>query len=420
MPRAAPIPSLAYAEALQTVLAHCAPLPAETVPFDGAVGRVLADALHAAADEPPAPRSAMDGFALRGAETQGAAAGQPVAFTYREVVGAGHVRTEPVPPGEAVRIMTGALLPPGVDAVAKQEDTQPQGDGRFAVTAPLRPGENVIAPGAIQRAGSLLLGAGSVVSPQGLALLAGQGRAACAVRRRPTVGLLALGDELVEPGRPLGPGQLYVSNLYGLEALCARYGAAPRRLGLCADDPQRIEAVLRDALGDASGPRCDVVLTLGGSHEGDFDFADAVLARLGARLHFRRTRINMGGSTLFATRPGTLFFGLPGTPMASWLAFEVLVRPALWKLAGRAVLERPRLRARLTQPLQARGERTHFIPAWLRLAGEQEAAVQPLLRGSPLALPASVLADGLIHLPPEVRALEAGDPVAVELLGDGA
>jgi molybdopterin molybdotransferase len=159
-------------------------------------------------------------------------------------------------------------------------------------------------------------------------------------------------------------------------------------------------------------------MTIGGSHQGDFDFADSVLARLEARLHFRRIRLNLGGSTLFASRGSTLFFGLPGTPMASWLAFEVLVRPALWRLCGREGLTRPLLRARLAEPLAVSAGRTHFIPALLALSPDAEPVVTPLTRGAALALPPSLLANGLIHWPAEATALEAGATVPVEWLGE--
>lgn len=410
---------LAYTDALEAVLSRCAPLLTEAVPFTGVLGRVLAEDARASRDDPPAAKSAMDGFALRAADTAAAGPAAALTFAYGEVVGAGHVATTEVPPAGAVRIMTGALLPTGADAVVKQEDTERLEGQRFAIRAPLAPGENVIARGAVLRQGDLLLGAGGVVSPQALGLLASQGAATWRVHRRPRVGLLALGDELVEPGRPLQTGQLYVSNLYALEALCSRYGAEPCRLGIVGDDPQRIEATVRAALAVGERPPCDVVLTLGGSHQGDFDYAHDVLTRLGAALHFRRTRINLGGSTLFATREQTLFFGLPGTPMASWLAFEVLVRPALWKLGGRAALERPRLQARLVAALRAQPGRTMFVPARVELSGEAEPRVQPLVRGSPLALPASVLANGLIHLPPGSAARPADAAVPVELLGEG-
>jgi molybdopterin molybdotransferase len=423
------VQAIPYAEALALVLGHSRPLPAESVPFDALPGRVLAGAVRAGADEPPAPKSAMDGYALRAAETRAATSAAPVAFRCERVVGAGPLRADPGAdaaaaagppgPGEAVRIMTGAWLPPGLDAVVKQEDTRALPDGRVAVTAPLAPGENVIARGAILPAGRLLLEAGAVVTAQGLGLLAGQGHAAYPAVRRPRVGLLALGDELVEPGQPLAPGQLYVSNLYVLEALCRRYGAEPRRLGIVGDDLGRIEAVVRGALED-DGPHapCDVVVTLGGSHHGDFDFAHAVLERVGATLHFRGVRVNFGGSTLFATRGDALCFGLPGTPMAAWLAFEVLVRPALWRRAGRTRLERPRLSLPLAERMQVRPGRANFIPARIETDGPAGPRVVPLGRGSTLALPPSVLANGIIHWPGDAEALEPGTLVPVELLGD--
>ena len=413
--------TISYRQALDTVLAHCTKLPAEDVAFLQALGRVLAQDVCARADDPPAAKSAMDGFALNSSETRGATAGHPIAFAFDEVVGAGHVSTAVVTPGRAVRIMTGALLPEGGDAVVKQEDTQPAQDGRFALSEPLQQGENVIAPGAALRAGQRLLAAGEVVTAQGLALLASQGITRVPVRRRPRVVLLALGDELVEPGTEPGAGQLYVSNLYALEALCTRYGAQARRLGIAPDDPARIADMLAAGLGGGAqgsdGPASDVVLTLGGSHQGDFDFVDDVLTGLGAQLRFRRTRINMGGSTLFATRGATLFFGLPGTPAPSWLAFELLVRPALWALSGRR-RERPLLRARLSEGLAVRRGRTSFIPATLAFSGDDGPSVRPLVRGTPLALPAGLLADGLIRWPEDCERLEAGAWVDVEWLGE--
>jgi molybdopterin molybdotransferase len=408
-----------YQEALRIVLEQCRALPPEEVPFDSAVGRVLAEDVRAATPEPPAAKSAMDGFALRAGDTAGATPAAPRSFAYTDVLGAGRPGNATVAAGGAARIMTGALLPPGADAVVKQEDTQRDEQGRFAVTAPLRPGENVIEAGAILRPGQLLVPAGQPVSPQALSLLAGQGRARWRVYRRPRVALLALGDELVEPGQPLRPGQLYVSNLYVAEALCARYGAQPHRLGIAGDDPQRIEAIVHGALeGSAGAAPCDVLITLGGSHQGDFDFADRVLTRLGAALRFRRTRIGLGGSTLFATRGEALCFGLPGTPLPAWLAFEMLVRPALWKLAGRARLERTRVQAGLSEALAMRPGRTHFIPARVELDAADGPRVVPLVRGTPLALPPSLLANGLIHWPESVEALPAGSPVPVELLGE--
>jgi molybdopterin molybdotransferase len=414
--------SVSYAEARDLAVAAARPLAAERVSLLAALGRVLAEDVMAERDDPAGPKSAMDGFALAAAQTQGAAPGAPAALAFRETVGAGHLARGRVEAGQAVRVMTGALLPPGADAVVKQEDTRPAGAGRFTVERPLAPGENVIPPGARMAAGARLLAAGTVVDDQALGVLAGLGRAAVAVHRRPRVALLALGDELVEPGQSLAPGQIYVSNLYALEALAARYGADTLRLGIARDDPAHIEALLRPcikAAPDAEG--CDLILTLGGSHKGDFDFAQAVQERLGARVLFSRVRINQGPSTRCAQAGTALLFGLPGTPGVSWCAFELLVRPALWGLAGRAQLEHPRLRARLTRALAFRTAShkagrpgwDHFHPGRLRLDDDGSPEVAPVLGPHPGELPAAIQADCLIQAPTGVTALAEGDWVRV-------
>jgi molybdopterin molybdotransferase len=276
---------------------------------------------------------------------------------------------------------------------------------------------------------SVQLTAGEVVGPVAVGMLAGLGRVRVAVRRRPRVALLALGDELVDPGRPLRPGQLYVSNLHALEAKVARCGGLPRGLGIAADDPELIQRLLRPRLlaeANEDNPLgCEVVITLGGSHGGDFDFAHHTMEALGATVHFRHTRLSLGGSTLFATLGGTLLFGLPGTPVPSLGAFELLVRPALWALAGRRQLNYPTLRARLTAALTAWPGRTNFTPAWLEMhAGKQPAgglpAVTPLRDkgGGPTAARNATLANALIEVPDGGERLARGETVTVMWLGE--
>jgi molybdopterin molybdotransferase len=413
-----------YAESLAAVLAHSRALEAEPVPFRDALGRVLAEPVRALANDPPAPKSAMDGFALRAAETRDASPGHPLRFAYEEVVGAGHVAARALPPEGAVRIMTGALLPAGADAVVKLEDTLPDKEagapprhGTFRITAPLAPGENVFGPGSRFARSDLLIPAGVPLGAQALGLIAGQGLTSVRAVRLPRVALLALGDELTEPGRPLPPGGIYVSNLYALEAEVRRLGAEPEVLGIAPDDPLAIAARLRPRVeGQEGAPPADCVLTLGGSRGGDFDFVGDVLERVGARLRFRRTLINWGGSTLFATRGGTLCFGLPGTPLVSWLACEVFVRPALWRLGGRRELERPRLRARLSESLARPRGRTHFIPARVEFPPDGPPRATPLDERPTRGLPTSLLADGLILYPEGVERLAAGEEVPVAWL----
>lgn len=406
-----------YEQSLAAVLAAARPLGMEEAALTEAAGRVLARDLVAERDDPPAPKSAMDGYALRAADTRSAAPQTPVTLVFAEVVGAGHLARGRVGPGQAVRIMTGALLPEGADAVVKQEDTQPAGEGRIALARPLAPGENVIPPGARMQAGERMLAAGTVMGSQAIGVAASLGLARLPVYRRPRVALLALGDELIELGQPLRPGAVHVSNLYALEALAIRYGAVTRRLGIVGDDPGRVLDLLRPCLEPGPGA-CDVVLTLGGSHRGDFDFVHTVHERLGAVPVFERTRVNLGPSTRFAMLGDTLLFGLPGTPGASWGAFELLVRPALWKLAGRARMEHPLLHARLGVSYAWRGGRhgqayRHFAPVHLEFPPGTPPLAWPIRGRHALETPASQVADGLMCCPENATALEEGVDVPV-------
>jgi molybdopterin molybdotransferase len=411
-----------FRESLETVLSHSRPLPAEEIGFHQALGRVTAREVLAGADDPPVPKSAMDGFAVRAADTRGASTDNPVRLAYTEVVGAGHVTGEKVMPGRAVRLMTGAWLPEGADAVVKQEDTLPAGEGAFTVSSALREGENVVPAGARLRKGDVALPAGVPISPPALGMLASLGHTRVRVTRRPRVALLALGDELAEVGEPLAPGKLYVSNVYALEAKVRRYGGQPRGLGIAGDDPALIQRLLQPRLiveGREDDPLgCEIVMTIGGSHGGDFDFAHHVLDALGAAVHFRRTRLNLGGSTLFATLGGTLLFGLAGTPVPALGGFELLVRPALWRMAGRAELEHPSVEARLTAPLRIKPGYTCFQPAWLAFGRDGAAQVTPLRERGEGGLPGSLLANALIRVPDDAEELPAGERVTAEWLGD--
>lgn len=415
------IPANTYAQSLAAVLAACRALEAEQVGFRDSAGRILAEPLLALADDPAASKSAMDGFALRAADTHGASTERPLRFRYEEVVAAGHMASKPLARGSATRIMTGALLPESADAVVKLEDTQRiEGDGtvergEFTIVSPVSPGENVLGPGSRFARGDALVPAGIPVSPQALGLTAGQGVTAVNVVRKPRVALLALGDELVEPGRPLRPGQIYVSNLHALDAEARSHGANVTNLGISPDDPDAIAERLEPCLTGAASS--DLVITLGGSHRGDFDFAGDIFGRLGARLVFQRTLINWGGSALFATREReggvTLCFGLPGTPLASWLAFELLVRPAIWKMGGRADTARRILRARLDAPLKLRPGRSSFIPTQLVFAASGLPRAIPLVEKPSADQPTGLLADGLIQCPGGVERMNAGDEISV-------
>ena len=420
-----------FDQSLNAVISHSHAIVSESVSYRQAVGRVLEGDIAATVDDPPAPKSRMDGFALRSQDTRGASRDKPVTLKFSEVVGAGHTARSRVTKGRAVRVMTGALLPKGADAVVKQEDTETAGDSApgsasdtvFTVRQSLAAGDNVLAAGSRMQKGATLLHAGAVVGPVEVGLLAGLGRVRVAVRRQPRVALLALGDELVEPGLPLGPGQLYVSNLHAIEAKVARYGGRPRNLGIAGDDPDLIVRLLRPRLlteeNGADNPLAsEMIITLGGSHGGDFDYAHRVLEALGATVHFRRTRLSLGGSVLFATLGGTLLFGLPGTPVPSLGAFELLVRPALWKIAGRTQLNHPTVQARLKAPVTALEGRRNFVPAWLEFFPADPPTVTPLRNHGRAKLPRdATLANGLIEVPDGIQRIGAGEMVSVQWLG---
>jgi molybdopterin molybdotransferase len=425
-----------FDQSLSAVIAHSQAIGSESVSYRQAVGRVLEEDIAATVDDPPAPKSRMDGFALRSQDTRGASRNKPISLKYSEVVGAGHTARSRVTKGRAVRVMTGALMPKGADAVVKQEDTETAGDSAldstldsasdtvFTLRQSLAEGENVLAAGARMQKGATLLHAGAVVGPAEVGLLAGLGLVRVAVRRQPRVALLALGDELVEPGLPLGPGQLYVSNLHAIEAKVARYGGRPRNLGIAGDDPDLIVRLLRPRLlteGDgADNPLAsEMIITLGGSHGGDFDYAHRVLEALGATVQFSRTRLSLGGSVLFATLGGTLLFGLPGTPVPSLGAFELLVRPALWKIAGRTQLNHPKVQARLKAPVTALEGRRNFVPAWLEFFPADPPTVTPLRNHGRAKLPRdATLANGLIEVPDGIQRIGAGEMVSVMWLGE--
>lgn len=410
-----------FHESLELILAHSHPLESEQIPFQEALGRILAEDVIASRNDPPAAKSAMDGYCLRANDTRSARPESPVELPFSGVLAAGHPFPEKLVPGSALKIMTGSLMPEGADAVVKQEDVREMERGSIALEGPLQCGENVLLKASHQRQGERVLRKGSPVTPQVLGMLAKLGKVELKAYRRPHVALLAIGDELVEPGMPLRMEQSYVSNLYSLYAAVKRCGGIPHRLGIARDDPGQIARMLRPSLDDTqsfagSSPQ-RIIVTLGGSRRGTHDYAHAVLESLGTTIHFRETNINLAPSTIFATSGRRLFFALPGTPVPSWAAFELFLRPALWKMAGREHLQPALLQARLDSPLSTKRARRCFFPGWLTFKGSGPPCVSPLKIRRRDDLPSSLLANSLIHTPAEPQELEEGSMVTVEWTG---
>ena len=402
------MPMLTVNEASQIILDGLQPLPVETMPFADTLGRVLADDLVADTPIPRFPQSAMDGFAVRSEDTLAATSERPMALKILGTLGAGHQTSWTLSPGTAVRIMTGAPIPHGADAVVKREDAE--FDAEFLrILRPALSNDYIIPPGRDIPEGATLLRGGEVMTSWGIGICAALGKTHVSVYGRPRVGVLALGDELVPPHLPLAPGQIHVSNLYAIAAAVTKYGGLALNLGVAGDQLDAIEAALRRA-GDV-----DLLLTLGGSQRGDFDLVDDLLSGAHGQMIFRGIAANYARSMMFGRFRGIPLCGLPGSPMTSFVAFEVFVRPAIWKLAGRRRLEPLRLEATLEGSLPPTEGQAHFQPVWVEARPEGMIAMPLHVQKAPNR-PPQMLANGMICRPPASPVCHPGHRVWVDVI----
>jgi molybdopterin molybdotransferase len=399
-----------FDEARAGVLERLAPLPPREVPLGDALGCVLATDVAAAEDLPPFANSAMDGFAVRGADLAGAAEDRPVALELTGEVFAGSGRLPTVEPGAAVRIMTGGAVPPGADTVVPVEQTSVEGDTVLVRLDP-GPGRFVRAAGEDVRRGTVVLERGRVLDPAAIGMLASVGARNVAVHPRPRVMVVSTGDELVDPGDPLGPGQIRDSNSWLLVAQARAAGAEAMRCGKLRDDPEALRRGFAMAAADG-----DLVLTSGGVSVGERDYTKQVLATLGDVRGFR-VAMQPGMPQAFGFAAGTPLYGLPGNPVSCFVVFETLVRPALRRLAGHPDdrLDRPRVVARLAGPVRSPEGKVSFLRVRLEVGDEGLVAAITGNQGSGV-LSSCVAADGLAVVPPDRRELPAGAPVQVVLL----
>ena len=385
-------------EALEAVLALVSPRGAETVPLREAGGRILAEAVVAARDQPPFAASAMDGYAVRASDAAPGAA--------LRVVGeaaAGRPWSGEVGPGEAVRIFTGAPIPRGADRVVIQEDVAREGD-RIALGADIDPGPYVRPAGGDFTAGARME-APVRLTPERIALAAAMGCAAPRVVRRPVVALMATGDELASPGEALGGGQVVASNAYGLAAMAEAEGAEARLLPIARDDRASLEQ------GFALADGADLIVTIGGASVGDHDLVAPVARALGMRLGFHRVAMRPG-KPLMAGRLGeAAVLGLPGNPVSALVCGRVFMVPAIRRMLGLDAFERL-VELPLAAPLGPNGARRHYMRARRGAAG-----VAALDRQDSSLLSVLASADALIVRPPHDPARVAGDTVACLPLG---
>jgi molybdopterin molybdotransferase len=401
------------AEAQAEVIEACAAKPPQVVDVGEAVGLVLAEPVTAAEDVPPFPNTAMDGYAVRAADVTMASAAQPAQLTVIGTLAAGQAPRTPVGPGEALRIMTGAPFPEGADAVAIVETTRSEGD-QVWVSAPAPAGVHVRRAGEDVTAGQEVFAAGTVLGPGHVGVLCSVGRERVAVVPAPIVGVLSTGDELVEGGGALLPGQIRDSNRRTLMALLRRDGFTAVDLGIAPDDEAEIERRLKEG-----AARCDAVLTSGGVSMGDFDLVKVVLDRVGA-MHWMQVAIRPAKPFAFGRIGATPVFGLPGNPVSSMVSYEVLARPGLRRMAGRADadLRRPAVPSIVDDSGWggAGDGRTTFARVEVDLASDGRYHVRSAGGQGSHQLHAMALAGGLAIVEAEVR-VAAGDVVPVLLLG---
>ena len=389
-------------EAVQRVTRAFAPLPSEKVALTDALGRVLARDAVAALDHPPAPMSAMDGYAVKSADARVGAeltviAEAPAGRPYMGRVGS----------GQAVRIFTGGVVPEGADAVVLQEDVDAHGKIARIKQAP-RPRENVRERGLDFHTGDVLLERGRRLSARDVALLASADFARLDVARKPRVAVVATGDELSRPGEPRAPGGIVASSTYAIQAMVREWGGDPIDLGIIPDRNEELAKL------PAATRGMDLIITLGGASVGDHDLIQSALSPHGFTLDFWKIAMRPGKPLIFGRLNASPLIGLPGNPVSAMVCAILFVRPAISAMLGAPSASLIRT-ARLTAPLKANGKRQDYIRAKLKVSDGR-------LTAEPFALQDSSMqkvfahADALIIRPIDAPAAVVGDEAQVLLL----
>ena len=389
------------------VLTRVAPLEPIELGLLEAYGCVLAADVVATADVPAFANSAMDGYAVRAQDLD---VGAELAIIGEAA--AGSPAAAPVGPGQAVRIMTGGVMPQGADAVVPVEQAVEE-DGRVRVSAVAAPGQHLRAAGSDVEAGSKVLAVGRRLAAADVGMLSALGHARVLVHPRPRVAVIATGDELAEPGAELGPGRIYDSNSFMLTAMAREAGAVATRHPIVRDDRRSLVEAFEGALASS-----DVIVTSGGVSAGRYDLVKQVLASLGD-VEARKVGMQPGMPQAFGFlgrhRHRVPCFGLPGNPVSAFVSFEVFVRPALRRLQGRVDINRPRVSALLDTAVTSPPEKISFLRVRLRRDGVSWRATPTGPQGSGI-LRSAVDADGLAEVPAERTSVQADEPVVVHLL----
>jgi len=397
-------------EALKTILSGCRALGLEKVDILEARGRVIGEDVTALRDIPSAANSAMDGYAVQSADTKGAHALNPVELKVIETIAAGTLAKKTVKAGQAARIMTGAVIPKGADAVVRREDTEGTGKTVKIKIAAHR-GLDIRFPGEDVQKGEQVISAGSVLRPGHIGMLSALGRAFVGVYQKPRVAILSTGDELVDIETDPPPGKIVNSNSYSLAAQVLECGGVPVMLGIGRDQKAALAEKFRIAR------RADVILSSGGVSVGDYDFVKDVMSDIGNAMHFWQVAMRPGKPLAYGSIDGVPLFGLPGNPVSVMVSFEQFVRPYLLKMQGHARIFRPTLTAVSAQDIKKSIGFKNFIRALVYEKGDAYIASVTGEQGSGI-LKSMVTANGFIVLREKDAFIKKGDKVTVQLLDE--
>jgi molybdopterin molybdotransferase len=373
-------------------------LPTETLHILECYRRIIAESILLDRDQPPFDRSMRDGYAVRAED----AAKVPASLQCVGEIKAGDWPLNGIDQGQAVQIMTGAPIPGGADAVVMAEHTEQPRPGIVRILKSIKSGDNIATQGSEHRIGSLVLAAGRVLSTFELAVLASVGKATVKVFRRPTVAILATGDELVEIQEIPGPGRIRNSNSFSLWAQVLRYGGLPRILGIAHDDLPDLKRQI------TLGLQSDVLLISGGVSMGKYDLVEPVLKELGIEVHFESVSMRPGKPTVFASCGNQFVFGLPGNPVSTFVAFELFVRPVLQRLQGLEASKLGLVRGTVQQEVIEKSGRTAFLPAMIS-SRSGKITISPVSWKGSADIFSMVGVNALLIVPLEATHLKPGD-----------
>ena len=395
-------------EALDKILSKIQFKGVEKIPLDQALGRVMAEDVVSRINNPPLDNSAMDGYALIAGDIQSATPENPVKLEMVEEIAAGYTAKGTLKPGQTMRIMTGAPIPPGADAVLMQEDTQKDGDSILCLDrADVE--ENIRRAGEDIKIGESVLKKGTTLSPAHIGMLAVIGRSQIAVGQRPTVSILSTGDEILELDEtPQGP-QIFNSNGHMLAAQIKSAGGIPIYLGIAKDTEKDLMEKFEWAL------KADIVVSSGGVSVGDYDLVKSSLQKMGQDMLFWKVAMKPGKPLAFGRIGKTPIFGLPGNPVSSFVSFEQFVRPSLRKVLGCSDLSHKTVQAKLTRTITKKPGRLHFLSSIVSWA-DGEYTVTPAGEQGSGILKSAANANGLLIFPLEAEEIKQGQEVAVQLL----